>query len=123
MYPRGQEPAENPEDTPFYSKIVKNCSEFHQMTGKVGDVIFLHPLMCHSISVNSLRHPRVITNPPVALKKPFKFDRNDPSKYSLVEKKTLAMLGKERLSGWKIKGKREFVLPERLNDKSGSSES
>ncbi|OQE33015.1 hypothetical protein PENFLA_c001G05779 [Penicillium flavigenum] len=123
MYPRGQEPAENPEDTPFYSEIVKNCSEFHQMTGKVGDVILLHPLMCHSISVNSLRHPRVITNPPVALKQPFKFDRNDPSKYSLVEKKTLAMLGKDRLPGWKIKGKREFVLSERLKDKSGSSES
>ncbi|CAG8897629.1 unnamed protein product [Penicillium egyptiacum] len=123
MYPRGQEPAENAADTPFYSDIVKNCSEFHQMTGKVGDVILLHPLMCHSISVNSLRHPRVITNPPVSLKLPFKFDRDDPSKYSLVEKKTLEMLGKDRLSGWKIKGKREFVLPERLKDKSRSSES
>lgn len=82
------------------------------MTGKVGDVILLHPFMCHSISVNSLRHPRVITNPPVALKQPFEFDRNDPSKYSMVEKKTLEMLGKDRLSGWKIKGKREFVIPE-----------
>jgi hypothetical protein len=37
------------------------------------------------------------------------------AKVMVVEKKTLAMLGKERLSGWKIKGKREFVLPERLN--------
>jgi hypothetical protein len=32
------------------------------------------------------------------------------------------MLGKERLSGWKIKGKREFVLPERLNDKNEAIE-
>ncbi|KAK4865752.1 hypothetical protein LT330_009185 [Penicillium expansum] len=123
MYPRGQEPVGDPTETPFYSDIVKNCNDFHQMTGKVGDVVLLHPLMCHSISVNSLRHPRVITNPPVALKQPFKFDRDDPSKYSLVEKKTLEMLGKDRLSGWKIKGRREFVVPERLKDTSGSSES
>ncbi|KAJ5491971.1 hypothetical protein N7453_010068 [Penicillium expansum] len=104
MYPRGQKPVGDPTETPFYSDIVKNCSDFHQMTGKMGDVFLLHPLMCHSISVNSLRHPRVITNPPVALKQPFKFDRDDPSKYSLVEKKTLEMLGKDKLSGWKIKG-------------------
>ncbi|KAJ6098811.1 hypothetical protein N7467_000346 [Penicillium canescens] len=114
MLPRGQQPDGNPMETSFYSDIVKQCSEFHQMTGKVGDVILLHPLMVHSVSVNSLRHPRVITNPPAQLKQPFNFDRNDPSKYSLVEKKTLSLLGKERLAGWKIKGQREFVTPERL---------
>lgn len=123
MYPHGQEPVRNPEDTPFYSDIVKNCSDFHQMTGKVGDVVLLHPLMCHSISINSLRHLRVITNPPVSLKQPFNFDRDDTSKYSLVEKKTLEVLGKDRLSGWKIKGKREFVVPKRLKDTAGLSES
>jgi hypothetical protein len=114
MLPRGQQPDWNPTETSFYSDIVKQCSEFHQMTGKVGDVILLHPLMVHSVSVNSLRHPRVITNPPAQLKQPFNFDRNDPSKYSLVEKKTLSLLGKERLAGWKIKGQREFVTPGRL---------
>jgi hypothetical protein len=114
MLPRGQEPDGNPVETPFYSDIVKNCREFHEMTGNVGDVILLHPLMCHSIAVNSLRHPRVITNPPASLRRPFDFDRDDPRKYSLVEKKTLEMLGKDRLSGWRIRGKREFVVPERL---------
>ncbi|KAJ5199723.1 hypothetical protein N7491_009479 [Penicillium cf. griseofulvum] len=123
MYPRDQQPVGNPTGTPFYSDIMKKCSEFHQMTGKVGDVVLLHPMMLHSISVNSLRKPRVITNPPVALKQPFKFDRDDPSKYSLVEKKTLEMLGRDRLSGWKIKGKRGFVLPQRLKDKGRSSSS
>lgn len=123
MVPRGQKPDGDPNETPFYSDIVKNCHEFHEMTGKVGDVVLLHPLMCHSISVNSLRHPRVITNPPVSLKQPFQFDRDDLSQYSIVEKKTLEMLGKERLAGWKIQGKREFVLPPRLNGQSRSSES
>lgn len=84
------------------------------MTGNVGDVILLHPLMVHSASVNSLRIPRIITNPPVSLTEPFNFDRNDPSQYSIVEKKTLNDLGKDRLNGWKIKGGREFVKPDRL---------
>lgn len=123
MYPVGQEPNGKPSDTPFYHDIVKQCHEFHEMAGKVGDVVLLHPLMCHSISVNSLRHPRVITNPPVSLKRPFEFDRDDPSQYSIVEKKTLEMLGKDRLSGWKITGKRGFVLPERLKTHGGKSES
>lgn len=84
------------------------------MTGKVGDVILLHPLMVHSQSVNSLRHPRIITNPPVSLNEPFNFDRKDPSQYSIVEQKTIHDLGQDRLRGWKIKGGRGAVVPERL---------
>lgn len=110
MVPRGQAP----QTSDFYDDIVNNCHEFHEMVGKVGDVILLHPLMCHSASINSLRIPRIITNPPVSLKKPFRFDRDDPSQYSIVERKTLQDLGKERLRAWKIKGKREHVVPERL---------
>jgi hypothetical protein len=40
--------------------------------------------MLHSASKNLLRIPRVITNPPVSLKEPFCFDREDPKDYSLV---------------------------------------
>ncbi|CAG7919793.1 unnamed protein product [Penicillium olsonii] len=112
MLPRDQEPDGDPTDTPFYSDIIEKCSEFHEMTGDVGDVILMHPLMCHSVSVNSLRHPRVITNPPVSLKRPFNFDRDDPTQYSIVEKMTLQLLGKDRLRGWRIRGKREFEEPE-----------
>ncbi|KAJ5339529.1 hypothetical protein N7452_006257 [Penicillium brevicompactum] len=112
MYPRGQTPDGDPMDTPFYSDILKNCRNFHEMTGNAGDVILMHPLMCHSVSVNSLRHPRVITNPPVSLKKPFNFDRKDPAEYSIVERSTLQMLEKDRLPGWRIRGKRKFVVPE-----------
>lgn len=84
------------------------------MTGNVGDVVLLHPLMMHSVSINSLRIPRIITNPPFSLNEPFNFDRDDPSHYSIVEKKTLQELGQDRLNGWKIKGGRESVTPERL---------
>lgn len=53
--------------------------------------------MLHSASKNFLRIPRVITNPPVALRKAFNFNRENPDDYSLVEKKTLAALGVDKL--------------------------
>lgn len=84
------------------------------MTGNIGDVVLMHPFMCHSASKNSLRVPRIITNPPVALKEPFNFDRDDPSQYSLVEQKTLLALGKDRLGGWKITAEREEIVPARM---------
>lgn len=112
MVPRGDRTS--PDELDFYDTIVQQCNEFHEMTGNVGDVILLHPLMVHSASVNSLRIPRIITNPPVSLKAPFDFDRDDPSQYSIVERKTLHDLGKDRLKGWKIRGGREFVVPDRV---------
>lgn len=98
----------------FYTSVIQNCSEFHEMTGQTGDVVLLHPLMCHSASVNTLRIPRLITNPRVSMKEPFEFDRNDPSQFSLVEKKTMQALGRDRLPGWKITGEREEVVPDRV---------
>ncbi|KAJ5546561.1 hypothetical protein N7494_004146 [Penicillium frequentans] len=100
----------------FLRLYSEKCQDFLEMTGKAGDVILLHPLMVHSQSFNSLRIPRIITNPPVSLNEPFNFDRKDPSQYSVVERKTLQDLGKDRLRGWKIKGSRESVVPERLDE-------
>ena len=112
MAPRGQE---NPQDRlEFYSNIVKDCDTFHEMTGEVGDVILLHPLMLHSASKNSLRIPRIITNPPVSLRAPFCFNRSDPQEYSLVELKTLKELDKDSLPDWKVTASRDKIVPERL---------
>lgn len=101
----------------IYPEVLRNCddSSFHEMTGEVGDVILLHPLMLHSASKNGLRHVRIITNPPVSLKEPFEFDRADRSQYSLVELKTIQDLGGfEKLKGWKITGERKPVIPQRF---------
>ncbi|CZT46150.1 uncharacterized protein RSE6_06542 [Rhynchosporium secalis] len=93
-------------------------SAFQEATGEVGDVYLLHPLMLHSASKNFSRTPRVITNPPVSLKKPFCFDREDPSLYSLVEQKTLRDLGMEGgLKGWKITGERKPWISDRIRKK------
>lgn len=113
MVPRGQTPKH--EGLGFYTELVSTCTDFHEMTGEVGDVILLHPLMVHSASINSLRIPRIITNPPVSLKQPFNLDREDPHEYSIVERKTLQDLGQpEGLKGWRIRGEREAVVPDRV---------
>ncbi|KAH9845184.1 glycosyltransferase family 2 protein [Teratosphaeria destructans] len=66
---------------------------FHEAIGNVGDVYVLHPFMLHSASKNPRRHLRIITNPPVAIKAPFRYWRED-GRYSLGEKKTLRELRK-----------------------------
>ena len=93
---------------------IQECEDFHEVTGSPGDVVLMHPLMMHSASRNALRIPRIITNPPVLLKEPFNFDRENPEDYSIVEKKTLKELGVDSLPGWKIKGVRRVVVPERV---------
>ena len=112
MIPRGEQPKRA--GLGWYSEIMHQYSEFHEMTGKVGDVILLHPLMFHSATRNRKRYPRIITNPPVGLRLHFNFDREDAAHYSLVEKKTLQELGVGSLKGWQIKGEREFLVPERV---------
>ncbi|EIN12925.1 hypothetical protein PUNSTDRAFT_131157 [Punctularia strigosozonata HHB-11173 SS5] len=92
---------------------VQRCSHFVEMTGKIGDVVLMHPLMMHSASKNHLRTPRVITNPPVSLKEPFRFDGSGHN-LSLVEKKTLRALGVNALEGWSISGERRMIVPKRV---------
>lgn len=90
--------------------------DYVEACGVAGDVYLLHPLMLHSATNNPLRNVRIITNPPVSLKEPFRFDRDDERDYSLVERATLRMLGHEGggLKGWKITEARERIVPERL---------
>ncbi|KAL9105446.1 MAG: hypothetical protein Q9227_009380 [Pyrenula ochraceoflavens] len=128
-HPQGLLPRMSPTDDPtrysgleFYDDLIKDlpASAFHEMTGEAGDVILLHPLMMHSASKNPRRLVRIITNPPVSLAEPFCFDRkSEGGEYSLVELKTLEMLGRdgrkgEGLEGWKVTGERKEVVPERL---------
>jgi hypothetical protein len=115
MTPRGQPDFSEEKDLEFFCSVAKSCDNFVEATGEVGDVFLMHPLMLHAASSNPLRRVRIITNPPVSLKEPHCFDREDGN-YSLVEQVTLRALGKERLEGWKITGAREDVVPRRLKD-------
>ncbi|KAI0795271.1 hypothetical protein BC629DRAFT_314447 [Irpex lacteus] len=103
----------NPIDHPerfYHPDAARKCSKFVEMTGEVGDVILLHPLMLHSASQNHLRHKRVIINPPVALKEPFNFNRENAEEFSLVELKTLKALGVDRLD-FRPTTKRSRIVP------------
>jgi hypothetical protein len=121
--PRMTPRAENPEfkqetsGLKWYNEIAASMADdaFVEATGVVGDVYLLHPLMMHSASNNQMRKIRVITNPPVSIKEPFCFDRKDGD-YSLVERKTMRAIGKERLPGWKIQGERQGIVPQRVKD-------
>lgn len=114
MRSRAEDPSFNrPVDLSYFNDLAKSMPEdaFVEATGKVGDVYLLHPLMLHSASNNKLRELRVITNPPVSLKEPF-FTR--PEELSVVERKTLAALGRESLGDWQITASRDRLVPERL---------
>jgi hypothetical protein len=119
--PRMSPRAENPEfkqeahGLKWFNEIAASMPDdaFVEVTGVVGDVYLLHPLMLHSASNNQLRKVRVITNPPVRIKEPFCFARED-SEYSLVERKTMSAVGKEKLEGWKIQEERQGIVPERV---------
>jgi hypothetical protein len=77
-----------------YSEIAHQCDEFLPMVGSAGDVVLMHPFMLHSASANTTRIPRFITNPPVSLKEPFRFDK-PLEELSIIEQKTLKSIGKD----------------------------
>ncbi|KAI0755377.1 hypothetical protein C8Q80DRAFT_1334842 [Daedaleopsis nitida] len=101
----------------FWSHLdaARACSNFVELTGSAGDVVLMHPLMLHSASPNLLRAQRVITNPPVALKAPFRFARTGApgDEYSVVERATLRALGVDRLE-FAVAREREGVVPARV---------
>ena len=113
MVPRGEPDFTKERNLEWFVNIAENETAFVEVTGKVGDVFVLHPLMLHSASSNPRRNIRIITNPPVSLREPFCFDREDGN-YSLVERTTMRALGETRLDGWKITAPRERVVPARV---------
>lgn len=56
---------------------VPDCKEFHTVQANKGDVILLHGLLPHMASPNFLHYARVISNPHVALHRPYNLNRND----------------------------------------------
>jgi len=109
--------AEHPEGvlpTDFdFTALARQCSSFVELTGRVGDVVLMHPYLLHATSQNVIRHGRLITNPPIALSEPMQFDRADPGDHSPVERAVLAGLGVERLD-FRRTGEPEVVVPERV---------
>ena len=100
-----------------FPELIGQCSEFTEATGQTGDVFLLHPFILHAKAQNVLRVPRFITNPPVVLAEPMKFDRPDPAEYSLVERAVLGGLGVSRYE-FTAAAAREEVVPERVRQQA-----
>ena len=109
--------AEHPEGvlpTAFdFRALTRQCRELIELTGEAGDVVLMHPYMLHATSQNVIKHGRLITNPPIALREPMHFDRADPGEYSAVERAVLHGLGVDRFA-FQRTGERELVVPERV---------
>jgi hypothetical protein len=101
-----------PDDFP-YDALIAQCSTFVETTGRLGDVVLMHPYMLHAVSQNHRGTARFITNPPIALREPMRFDRDDPAEHSPVERAVLRGLGVERLD-YRPAAPREDVVPERV---------
>ncbi len=95
-----------------YADLVSRCSDFVEITGRAGDVVLVHPFVLHATSQNVRRRPRLITNPPLALREPMRFDRPE-QELSLVERAILRGLGVSRLD-FSPTAAREQVVPERV---------
>ncbi len=96
-----------------HADLIAQCSTFVEATGRVGDVYLLHPFILHAKAQNVRRLPRFITNPPVTLAEPMRFDREDPAEFSLVEQAVLRALGVERYT-FTPAGPRETIVPPRV---------
>jgi len=113
MTPRGGADFAKELNLDWFNNLARSCDNFVEATGKGGDVDLMHPLMLHSASSNALRNVRIITNPPLSLKEPHRFYREDGN-YSLVEQVTMRALDSKNLKDWKLAAPREGVVPERV---------
>jgi len=72
-----------------FGSLINQCQDFVELTGKIGDVVLIHPFLLHASSQNHSGKARFITNPPISLKEPMQFDRADPADFSPVERAVL----------------------------------
>jgi hypothetical protein len=109
--------AEHPEgvlpDAFDFAAMVGECHDFVETTGELGDVVLLHPYVLHAVSQNVLGTARLITNPPLTLAAPMRFDRPDDADLSPVERGVLRGLGVDRYP-FVPAAAREEVVPERV---------
>ena len=101
-----------PDGFDFQARIAE-CRDFVEVTGRAGDVLLVHPFVLHTVSQNHRGTARLITNPPVHLREPMNFNRDDAAAFSPVERAVLRALQVERLD-FQPKSLREKIIPERV---------
>lgn len=112
-HPEGVLPSGAPES---FSAQIQECRDFVELTGRIGDVALIHPFVLHASSQNHSGKARFITNPPVSLQEPMRFNRPDAADFSPVERAVLRGLGVERLD-FQPTAPRERIVSEGMKRK------
>jgi hypothetical protein len=113
-HPEGVLPSGAPEAS--FGSCIHQCHDFVELTGKIGDVVLIHPFVLHASSQNHSGKARFITNPPVHLREPMQFNRENPADFSPVEMAILQGLGVERLD-FQPTAPREHIVSEGMKRK------
>ncbi len=95
QFPEGIDPSK-PTPGFEFKTLVKECHDFTEWTGNVGDIILMHPYMLHAVSQNHSGIPRFIINPALSLTEPMNFNRANRDDHSPVELAVLKGLGVDR---------------------------
>jgi hypothetical protein len=66
-----------------------------EVTGRAGDVLWMHPHTVHARSANTADQPRIAANRCIALHAPMRLERPDDADHSLVEQAVRIALGLE----------------------------
>jgi len=113
-HPEGVLPQGAPEAS--FGSLIHQCRDFVELTGQIGDVVLIHPFLLHASSQNHSGKARFITNPPVSLREPMQFNREDPADFSPVERAVLQGLGVDRLD-FQPTAPRERIVSEGMKRK------
>jgi hypothetical protein len=113
-HPEGVLPQGAPEAS--FGSLIGQCREFVELTGRIGDVVLIHPFLLHASSQNHSGKARFITNPPVSLQEPMNFNRENPADFSPVERAVLQGLGVDRLD-FQPTAPRERIVSEGMKRK------
>jgi hypothetical protein len=92
------------------SDVLDECRDFQALTGRQGTIVWAHPFLVHTASVNATEDLRIISNTTAMLRRPPTF--TGPGRRTAIERVVLDALGVEQLD-FRITGERVRIESER----------
>ena len=97
--------------------VVEQSERPIPLTGSQGTIVWAHPFLVHSASVNATNRLRIISNTSVMLRRPLRLDREDGTP---LERSILSALGVSS-TYWKASGERGHAVSARERSWRGSN--
>lgn len=79
-------------DDLFREVLSEPLGDFHEITGRAGDVALCHPFLFHTRGMKHVGPPRIISNTEASLREPMNLDRVDSRGHSILEHSILQAL-------------------------------